>query len=568
MPHAAWLLLIASISFAQAPGERSAIYAIDCDRECLIALTRGHMEALAKREPSRAQFATHVRFTENNVELTAGRDGLWRTITAVAATGLEAADPSTGQAAWIGTVEENGNPVYYGMRLKVEARKISEVETIVVRRTGLPLPFGDVKKLVHDPSFAEVMPPEQRRPRERLLAVADSYFSTVELNDGMVFAPFTDDCARIENGIVTTRAGAGSSGDIAQGCEDQFKLGIYRINKRIRERRYPLIDEERGVVVATGFFDHANTFDTYKTTDGKERKTLLKWPNSISLVEAFKIRDGRIYRIEAVFTYVPYFMHSPFADVPPIKASKVATATKASECDRACLIQHADRYVEALVKRDPSGLPWATTVRFTENSVPMMIGDGTWGSIRGQATKALSAADPTTGNVVWLGRVNDHDLPAFYAMRLRVHGGRITEVDTVVARKGNPGPFGDPARFEVDAALDEVLSGERLSRSRLQSIVERAEPSTQRRENGVQLTRTPDVPERVRARRFPLIDPERGIVVSQGFADFPADGKRPQADPYPSARETFEIFKVRNGAIERIEALSIFQAYGMPSPWP
>jgi hypothetical protein len=41
---------------------------------------------------------------------------------------------------------------------------------------------------------------------------------------------------------------------------------------------------------------------------------VLKWPNSISLLEAFKIRDGQIYRIEAVFTYVPYFMHSPFTD--------------------------------------------------------------------------------------------------------------------------------------------------------------------------------------------------------------------------------------------------------------
>ncbi len=34
---------------------------------------------------------------------------------------------------------------------------------------------------------------------------------------------------------------------------------------------------------------------------------------SISLMEAFKIRDGKIYRIEAIFTYVPYSMHSPWA---------------------------------------------------------------------------------------------------------------------------------------------------------------------------------------------------------------------------------------------------------------
>ena len=42
-------------------------------------------------------------------------------------------------------------------------------------------------------------------------------------------------------------------------------------------------------------------------------KTALKWPNSITLLEAFRVRDGKIHRIEAVFTYVPYFMHNPWA---------------------------------------------------------------------------------------------------------------------------------------------------------------------------------------------------------------------------------------------------------------
>ncbi len=73
-----------------------------------------------------------------------------------------------------------------------------------------------------------------------------------------------------------------------------------------------MIDVERGVVVATGFFDHANEFDRYKLTDGREMNTALKWPNSISLIEAFRVRDSKIHRIEAVFTYVPHRMHNPF----------------------------------------------------------------------------------------------------------------------------------------------------------------------------------------------------------------------------------------------------------------
>src|SRR5690606_4883500 len=436
---------------AQAPGEASAVPPRGCDDACLVGFVRGYMDALSKRDPSRVPLSKHVRFTENNVEIPIGT-GLWATVTAVAPTGLEAADTLTGEAAWIGTVEEHGLPVYYGMRLQVRDRAITEVETIVVRTTGLPLPFGDVKKLVHDPSFNEVLPPEQRRPRERLRAVADSYFNTVELNDGVVFAPFHEDCARIENGIYTTRASAGSSGTIAQGCEAQFRLGIYRINKRVRERRCPIIDEERGVVVATGFFDHANTFDRYTLTDGREMKTLLKWPNSISLVEAFKIVNGAIYRIEAVFTYVPYFMPSPFClhpDVP--KHGTRAASVGAADCDRACLIAVADRYLEAMVQRQPDSLPWAERVRFTENSVPMMIGDGLLGSIRGRAPTGLHVADPQTGNVGWFGVVYEHDAPAYLGLRLKVEDGTISEVESVVARARNPGPFGDPAEFQPDA---------------------------------------------------------------------------------------------------------------------
>ena len=300
---------------AQAPGKPTAYAAIACDRACLIAMAHRYMDALTHHDPKRAPFAKDVMFTENDVALPIG-DGLWNTISGASETGLEAADPSTGQAAWFGLVQDHGSPAYYAMRLRVKDGRIEDVETVVHRQTGLPAPFGDVTKYRHDGAFAEALTAAQKRPRERLRAVADSYFNTVELNDGVVFAPFDNECERTENGITTTKAdpsSAGTAAAIALGCENQFKLGIYRINKRVRERRYPLIDEERGVVVATGFFDHANTFDSYQTTDGKTMKTALKWPNSITLMEAFKIRDGRIFRIEAIFTYVPYFMHNPWA---------------------------------------------------------------------------------------------------------------------------------------------------------------------------------------------------------------------------------------------------------------
>lgn len=615
---AAYLLLAMTpgIVSAQPAGERSAVIRSDCDHPCLVSFGRNYMDALAHRDPARATFAKDVRFTENNVEMPIGK-GLWATVTGVATNGLEAADTTTGEAAWMGTADENGVPVYYAMRLQVRDRAISEVETIVVRTTGLPLPFGDVTKVTHDPLFSHVLSPEQRRPRERLRAVADSYFNTVELNDGMVFAPFTEDCARLENGILTTAASAGSAGAISAGCEAQFKLGIYRINKRIRERRYPLIDVERGVVVATAFFDHANEFDLYQLTDGREMKTALKWPNSISLIEAFKVTAGRIQRIEAVFTYVPYFMHSPFYAYPALPAAPVAMERQAEACDEHCLVDLADRYMAALVARQPESLPWADRVRFTENGVGLRIGEGLWGSVRGKAPDALRVADPKTGNVTWYGVVSDHDLPAYYGMRLKVIDRRIAEVESFVARARNPGPFGDAARFTIDPSYEQALTrNERQSRKRMVGLVQaytralnkgdgsaaRIAPTCTRVENGMDVSSGQGAPavvskdaameakgcaaqielqlykpiEDVRSLRIAAVDEARGLVVATSFQDYDlkelryttADGKlRETQDKHPSTREMFEVYKVRHGAIERIEAISVFQPYLMPSAW-
>ncbi len=304
-------LAVVPPAHAQVHGERSAVTASDCDEECLFGFARRYMDGLVHHDPARVPFGRTVRFTENDVEMPIG-EGLWGTISGAAANPLLAADPETGNVAWLGVVYEHGEPAYYAMRLGVRDGRITEIETVVHRKPGLPAPFGDPTRLVHDPAFAEVLPPAERRDRERLRDLANGYFSTVARNDGDVLTLFDADCQRIENGMSTTSGRFGSAA-VAQGCEAQFRLGLFRINKRVRERRFPIIDVKRGVVVATAFFDHDNSFDRYRTTDGKEHSTLLKFPNSLTLMEAFKIRGGRIYRIEAVFTYVPYFMHSPWA---------------------------------------------------------------------------------------------------------------------------------------------------------------------------------------------------------------------------------------------------------------
>ena len=77
---------------------------------------------------------------------------------------------------------------------------------------------------------------------------------------------------------------------------------------RLRDRRFPLVDEEKGIVLAGGFIDHCGKVGDYTLTDGTPASSPVRRPHSYYLAEAFKIREGAIEQIEAVFHTVPYHM--------------------------------------------------------------------------------------------------------------------------------------------------------------------------------------------------------------------------------------------------------------------
>ncbi|MGD0957578.1 MAG: hypothetical protein ABR953_12225 [Candidatus Acidiferrales bacterium] len=315
----AFLVLWVQSGKAHSSGrEQNSINANDCDRKCLYGIVDAYMDALVAKDTSRLPWAKTVKFTENNVVLQVG-DGLWGTISGKGPDDLRAADPTNGQVAYFGVVDERGNKAFFAVRLKIEDRKISEVETIVDRKGYGPGPFGDPDKMAPLPILVEDVPPEQRRPRERMVALADGYFSTLQLNDGQIFTQFDSACSRRENGVWTandpnpdpnSNTSLSSYGKIS--CEAGFKLGNYRWDDRLRDRRYPLIDEAKGLVLAGGFIDHAGRLETYTTTDGVTHQSPMRSPHSFCLLEMFKIKDGKIRHAEAVFITVPYYMPSPW----------------------------------------------------------------------------------------------------------------------------------------------------------------------------------------------------------------------------------------------------------------
>jgi hypothetical protein len=289
----------------------------NCDRACLEGFIEQYLEALQRKDPTRLPWAPNARFTENNVELAVG-DGLWGTITGLGPHRIRVADVQTGQAGFFGQVQETRESSGFAFRMKIEDRRIAEVETIVVRISDMGSLGGGAnpfeKAVFADrPIFRESLPPAQRRPRARLISVADGYFDTLQLNDGVLFTEFDPACVRHENGVQTTGNPAKPLGEIsALGCADQFELGYYRYDDRLRGRRFPLVDEERGLVLAAGFIDHAGRLGSYTLTDGRKVDSFIRRPHTFYLLELFKIRDGKILQIEAAFTTVPYHMPSPW----------------------------------------------------------------------------------------------------------------------------------------------------------------------------------------------------------------------------------------------------------------
>ena len=239
-------------------------------------------------------------------------DGLWGTIEGIGAYRLLFADPQTSQVGYFGTAREHLEESGFTLRLGLDSDgRVKEAETIVVRQSDSGIKFENPrywdKPILNEPARHPV-------PRAELIRLSNGYFDTLQLNDGTIHTSFHPDCNRVENGVQTTHNPefAKIVPVSALGCEDQFRMGNYRYDDRLRGRRFPLVDEERGLVLAFGFIDHSGRLAEYQLTDGRTVRSPVRRPHSFYLAELFKIDQGMIRQIEANFITVPYNMPSPW----------------------------------------------------------------------------------------------------------------------------------------------------------------------------------------------------------------------------------------------------------------
>jgi hypothetical protein len=278
-----------------------------CDRSCLEGFLDLYMHALAAKDPSRLPLTREARYTENGAELKPG-DGLWGAIEALGDYKLTFVDPATQEAGAFFTVKESGRQAIVAVRLQIQsARKINQIESLVARVTPGPGPFGTPPVMTPKPVFYEDVSPAQRRDRAQMTAITNSYFEGLE-QATETLTPFDPDCQRIENGMVTANNPASPAAMSKMSCGAQFATHFSPFITHVRDRRYPIMDLEKGLGFGIVFFDHAGAIKDVKMADGSTLHVPPPFdaPYTFEIFELFKIRDGRIIRVEAVLLPVPY----------------------------------------------------------------------------------------------------------------------------------------------------------------------------------------------------------------------------------------------------------------------
>jgi hypothetical protein len=286
----------------------SAASAAKCDRACLDKTVDTYIAALVAHNPSQVAFGSDVKFVENTVPMKPG-EGLWKTASEGSTRfKIYVPDPVAQQVGFLGVMKEGGKPIQFGLRLKLKDGKIVEAEHLVAR----DLRENSLKNLeTPRPGLLATVPPAERMPREKMLKIAETYYTALVTANGDA-APFADDCLRHENGMQTTgnpppkTPGMGTMG--AMGCRDQINTHTFDYITRIEPRRVEIADPETGLVFGLSQFRQPmeQKFVKIVGVPDVQKVDLNIPPFDLPAAHIFKIQGGKLHEIEAMGFMMPY----------------------------------------------------------------------------------------------------------------------------------------------------------------------------------------------------------------------------------------------------------------------
>jgi hypothetical protein len=287
--------------------------------------------------------------------------------------------------------------------------------------------------------------------------------------------------------------------------------------------------------------------------------------------------------------------------------TSTATLGAIPACNEACMLAIADDYLGSLTANDPTGAPFASKARWTENGRDIAPATGIWKTATAWSYRH-TFVDPESGGIAVFGTVNEQGAKkAIVAVRLKVVGRQITESELMVSREGDFGLFNTQPTEALPIFSQIVPAEDRSTRVQLKAIAEsyfngisRADPrivafhpDCNRVENGEQTTNNPPrmmlscseslrrfaYMQTHRETRFPVVDTRRGLVLAITAFDMPLMQQKltirgrpyeisPEAQHLPRTLVLYELFKVEGGKIRQIEAVMRNAPLGATLGWP
>jgi hypothetical protein len=302
--------------------------------------------------------------------------------------------------------------------------------------------------------------------------------------------------------------------------------------------------------------------------------------------------------------------------------------TAQAQCDRQCLEKMMKDYLAAMVKHDPSALPFAPAARLTENTADKIavfeIGKGLWETASaGPGDFQIYAADPVEHAAACLVIMKENNKDIYLGARIKLNeDGKIIEAEHIVVRDFKPASTLQKPR---PGLLEDVPSAERMKHWDLVGIglsyydaltgedgtLSPMAKGCERHENGMitaggaPTPKDPMIPgvkvdsvmarmprdctgqistgtfayiTEIKPRRLVVADVQKGIAV--GFSMFYHTGELktmkikgvPGVTEIPAYSQKFNLpaihfFKVRKSEIYEIEAIGVTLPYGVSSNW-
>lgn len=301
----------------------------------------------------------------------------------------------------------------------------------------------------------------------------------------------------------------------------------------------------------------------------------------------------------------------------------VATACHISnkKLDRPALVALMNQYLEALAINDPSSLPLADDVKLVQNTKSIPVGEGLWKTATGGPTEfQIYVADPISGQIAFLGVIEENNLPTILGARLKIVDGKITEIDHLVIdaaihplnpnmEKPRPGLI-QPLKQSEKVSRDKMLE---IANSYYEAIVQDngdvapfADESQRRENGGTTANYDENSSEEVQdddflvfrkmkcgeqlstgvmsyitdinRRRFIAVDEEMGLVFAYSMFVHDGEPKVMKIKGVPGVTERINdwgpfdlpaahVFKIRNGMIYEIEAIGYVAEHGIKNGW-